>query len=90
VQLYSEQFDAVTSLSELVELGIRIHKHEGAEGNILVLAQMLAGAQSEPKLAPSALAALTMWIERIEVVLERVLIKSPCANSSTCPGWPGR
>jgi len=86
VQLYSEQFDAVTSLSELVELGVRIHKHEGAEGNILVLAQMLAGAQSEPKLAPSALAALTMWIERIEVVLERVLLRSPLREFVDVPG----
>jgi len=47
---------------------------------------MLAGAQSEPKLAPFALAALTMWIERIEVVLERCCSSRHCANFVDVPG----
>jgi AcrR family transcriptional regulator len=86
VQFYGAQFDAVSSLSELVELGVRIHKRERAEGNILVLAQMLAGAQAEPKLAPAVLAALRMWIERIEAVLERVLLGSPLREFVDVPG----
>jgi AcrR family transcriptional regulator len=77
IAVYAEQFDAVGSLSELFYLGVRIHKRERAEGNVIVLAQMLAGAQSEPKLAPATAAALNSWIGQIETVLRRVLDGSP-------------
>ena len=77
VALYAGQFDAVDTLSELFSLGVRIHKRERAEGNVIVLAQMLAGAQSEPKLAPAAAAALDLWVGQLEAVLHRVLVDSP-------------
>jgi hypothetical protein len=38
---------------------------------------MLAGAQSEPRLAPATAQALELWIARIETVLRRVLAQSP-------------
>ena len=86
VELYADQFAGVGSLADLLELGVRIHKRERAEGNVLVLAQMLAGAQSETKLAPAASAALSLWIGQIQTVLHRVLSGSPLSEFLDVPG----
>lgn len=77
VALYQAQFAAVSSLPELLDLGVQIHKRERAEGNVLALAQMLAGAQSDPKLAPATATTLSMWVAQLEPVLDRVLADSP-------------
>ncbi len=77
---YVAEFDAVRSLPELLELGRRLHARERAEGNVIVLAQMLAGAQSEPSLAPATAAALGLWTDQVERVLSRVLGSSPLAD----------
>jgi AcrR family transcriptional regulator len=86
VASYAEEFDAVTSLSELLQLGLRIHEREQAEGNLIVLAQLLAGAQSDHELAAPAALALNRWIEMIEQVLRRVLASSAFADVLDIPG----
>jgi hypothetical protein len=45
-----------------------------------VLAQMLAGAQADPKLAGATSAALHLWIGPIEQTLNRLLAGSPLAT----------
>jgi AcrR family transcriptional regulator len=77
---YADRFAEVRSLSELLRVGLELHAQERAEGNVVVLAQMLAGAQSEPKLAPASRQALDQWITEIESVLRRVLATSPLGD----------
>jgi AcrR family transcriptional regulator len=77
VARYRERFAQVETLAELLALGNALHAEEHADGNVAVLAQLLAGAQSEPKLAPATAAGLNLWIEEIETVLTRVLAASP-------------
>ncbi len=77
---YASQLDAVRSLSDLLAVGLELHRQERAGGNVIVLAQMLAGAQSEPRLAPATAQALELWIGGIETVLRRVLASSPLAE----------
>lgn len=83
---YAGRLDAVRSLPELLSVGLDLHRHERAEGNVLVLAQMLAGAQSEPRLAPATAQALELWIGAIETVLRRVLAQSPLGAILDIPG----
>ena len=77
---YASRLDAVRSLSGLLAVGLELHQQERADGNVIVLAQMLAGAQSEPRLAPATAQALELWIGGIETVLRRVLAGSPLAE----------
>lgn len=86
VASYAGDFDAVTSLAELLQLGMRIHDREQAEGNLVVLAQMLAGAQSDHELAGPTALALNSWIEVIEQVLHRVLGASVFVDVLDIPG----
>ncbi|HET6633774.1 MAG TPA: TetR/AcrR family transcriptional regulator [Streptomyces sp.] len=80
VARYRERFAQVETLSQLLELGNDLHAEEHAVGNVAVLAQLLAGAQNEPKLAPATAAGLNLWIEEIEQVLVRVLAASPLSE----------
>ncbi|MEV6522356.1 TetR/AcrR family transcriptional regulator [Longispora sp. NPDC051575] len=86
VAAYADRFATVTSLAELLQVGVELHEEERAEGNVVVLAQILAGAQAEPKLAPAAAAALNLWIAEIETVLHRVLADSPLGPVLDVPG----
>ncbi len=86
VAAYAQRLAAVSSLSELLSVGLELHERERAEGNVIVLAQMLASAQSEPKLAPATAAALELWITEIEAVLDRVLAESPLIAVLDIPG----
>jgi len=79
VEHYRERFAQVGSLSEFLELGRELHTEERAAGHVAVLAQLLAGAQTQPRLAPATAAGLTSWIEEIEAVLTRVLAGTPIA-----------
>ncbi|MBB5802384.1 AcrR family transcriptional regulator [Saccharothrix ecbatanensis] len=77
---FRDRLDGVTSLRQLLDVGRRLHAEERSVGNVMVLAQMLAGAQSDPKLAEATSAALHLWIAPIEGVLERLLADSPLAG----------
>ena len=86
VALYREQFEQVQSLRELLALGRRLNESERAAGNVAVLAQVLAGAQQEPKLAAAASHAIGVWIEEIESTLGRLLAGGPLADVVDAPG----
>ncbi|MEU6327516.1 TetR/AcrR family transcriptional regulator [Streptomyces sp. NPDC047049] len=76
---YRERFARIGSLAEFLELGRELHAEERAAGHVAVLAQLLAGAQTQPRLAPATAAGLASWIEEIETVLARVLAGTPIA-----------
>ena len=86
VSFYAERFAAVTSLRELLDLGREVHAEEHRLGNVSVLAQMLAGAQSDPRLAEPTAASLRMWTEQIEAVLARLLKNTPVSEIADVPG----
>ncbi|MDG4796431.1 TetR family transcriptional regulator [Micromonospora sp. WMMD1082] len=86
VELYRARFAEVTSLRELLDLGRTLHEQERAEGNVAVLAQLLAGAQTDPRLADPTAAALRLWTVEIEAVLHRLLDGSPAAPVADPPG----
>ncbi|MCP3802459.1 TetR/AcrR family transcriptional regulator [Allokutzneria sp. A3M-2-11 16] len=77
VARFRERFAEVDSFSGLLALGARLHEDEREAGNVTVLAQMLAGAQRDPKLAEATGAAVQLWITEIEHVLRRLLAGSP-------------
>ncbi|GIF95426.1 TetR/AcrR family transcriptional regulator [Catellatospora citrea] len=86
VAAYRERFATVGSLRELLEVGRALHEEERDLGNVAVLAQMLAGAQHDEKLARVTAETLGMWTAEIESVLRRVLAGSPFAEMADVPG----
>lgn len=86
VATYREQLAEVRTLRELLELGRELHAQERADGNVAVLGQLLAGAQSQPKLAEATAAGLGRWTAEIETVLSRVLTDTPFGEFVDVPG----
>ncbi|MEV8441970.1 TetR family transcriptional regulator [Actinosynnema sp. NPDC051121] len=74
---FTEELNEVADLRGLLDLGRRLHAEERSRGNVMVLAQLLAGAQSDPELAKATSAALELWIRPVERVLDRLLADSP-------------
>jgi len=80
LEIYHEQLAKVTSLRELLDFGRRMHDEERALGNVAVLAQLLAGAQTEPSFAEPVRQALDLWVAEIEAVLTRLLAPTPLGD----------
>lgn len=74
---YRPRLAHITTLAELLAFGRTMHEEEKAGGHVAFLGQLLAGAQTQPALAPATAAGLDLWIEEIEQVLGRVLAHSP-------------
>ncbi|WP_251828759.1 TetR/AcrR family transcriptional regulator [Streptomyces sp. ATCC 21386] len=66
VARHRERMAAIGSLSELLAFGREMHVEERAAGHVAVLGQLLAGAQTQPRLAPATAAGLDLWIEEVE------------------------
>ncbi|MEU9855029.1 TetR/AcrR family transcriptional regulator [Streptomyces sp. NPDC047974] len=77
VARHRDRLRAVTCLTELLAFGRAMHVEERDAGHVAVLAQLLAGAQTHPRLAPATAAGLDLWAEEIEGVLRRVLAGTP-------------
>jgi AcrR family transcriptional regulator len=77
---YREQFESVTSLTELLAVGRALHERERAAGNVAMMAQLMSGAQTDPTLASAARYAMTRWNAEIETVVRRVLQDHPLAE----------
>lgn len=80
VALYRHRFAAVGSLRELLLLGREIHESERQAGNVIALAQVLAGAQQDDALAATARHTLGMWIAEIQSALARLTADTPIAD----------
>lgn len=85
VERFRERFAAVTSIDELLEVGRELHADEHERGNVAVLAQMVAGAQTDPALREPTAAALQLWIDEIETTLHRLLDGTPVAELVDVP-----
>jgi AcrR family transcriptional regulator len=86
VEGYRADLAAVTSLRELLALGRRLHEEERRLGNVAMLAQLLAGAQSDTKLVEPMRRALGLWVSEIQAVLDRVLNGTPLSGLADVPG----
>ncbi|MFF3936797.1 TetR/AcrR family transcriptional regulator [Streptomyces phaeofaciens] len=86
VSPYRARFDEVASLAELLALGREIHAQERAGGHVMLLGQLLAGAQTHEALGPATAAGLDLWIVEIEKVLDRVLEGTPFGEFTDPPG----
>ncbi|HEX7308215.1 TetR/AcrR family transcriptional regulator [Lentzea sp.] len=80
VEPFAERLDQVTDLRQLLALGRDLHAGERAQGNVMVLAQLLAGAQTDPALAHATAESLQLWITPIERALTRLLAGSPVSE----------
>lgn len=79
VTTWRDRFAGVRSLRELLDVGRDLHEAERGDGNVAVLAQLLAGGQTDARLAHATAAALDLWTAEIEAVLRRLLRDSPVA-----------
>ena len=86
VDEYRERFATVTSLRELQNVGRRMHAQERAAGNVTVLAQLLAGAQTNAAIAEATRESLALWVAEIEATLRRLLAGSPLGEVADVPG----
>jgi AcrR family transcriptional regulator len=77
---YREQFEAVSSLNELLALGRRLHERERATGGVAMMAQLMSGAQTDPSLMSAAKYAMARWNQDIEAVVRRVLRENPLSE----------
>ncbi|MFI6283997.1 TetR/AcrR family transcriptional regulator [Streptomyces sp. NPDC051018] len=80
VARYRARLDEVSTLGELLDFGREMHREERVGGNVAVLGQLLAGAQTQPRLALATAAGLELWINEVEKVLVRVLEGTPLAE----------
>jgi AcrR family transcriptional regulator len=80
VATFRDRFDGVSSLRELLVVGRALWAEERERGNVVVLSQMLAGAQGDPLLAAATGSALQMWAAEVERVIRRLLADSPLAD----------
>jgi AcrR family transcriptional regulator len=86
VAAHRERLAAVTSLGELLDLAWELRVTERDGGHVGALAQLLAGAQADPRIAPAVAAGLALWTAEIEQVLTRVLATNPLAELVDVPG----
>ncbi|MGH4016709.1 MAG: TetR/AcrR family transcriptional regulator [Pseudonocardiaceae bacterium] len=80
VDTFRDRFDRLASLRELMVLGRELWAEERARGNVVVLSQLLAGAQCDPQLAAATGSALQLWVGEVERVIRRLLADSPLAD----------
>jgi AcrR family transcriptional regulator len=81
VATFGPRLDAVTTFAGLVDAAMTLHAEERELGNVNVLAQVLAGAQSNPELAEVTGRALRVWTDKVEEVLARLLAASPIGEA---------
>ncbi|MFB9831645.1 TetR/AcrR family transcriptional regulator [Actinoallomurus acaciae] len=86
VEVFRERFAQVRTMRELLAVGRELHEAELRNGDVAVLAQLLAGAQRDPQLASATAAGLELWARELETVLGRVLGRTPLADVADVPG----
>jgi AcrR family transcriptional regulator len=80
VASYRDRFSDVTTLAELLSLGRDLHEAEQRAGNVLQMAQVMAGALRDETLAGAGRYAMDRWSSEVEIVLSRVLPATPLAG----------
>jgi len=71
---------AVRSFTELLAFGRSLHEREQRAGNVALMAQLLAGAQSNPAVAATARHCVARWNDELVDVVGRLLAAGPLAG----------
>jgi len=74
---YREAVEEVRSLPELMRVAAGIYREDLEAGHIKVLAELIAGASSQPGLGPAIVERVEPWIRFAEEAIERCLAGSP-------------
>lgn len=74
---YRDRVAEVRTLSELAAVAAELHEQDIRDGQVTVLAQMLAGASSFPDIAGDLMAVFQPWIDLVDTVVQRLLPDSP-------------
>ena len=69
VASYRDLFSDVASLGELLAVGRELHEAERRAGNVLQMAQVMAGALRDKRLAGAGRYAMDRWAGEVEAVL---------------------
>lgn len=86
IEHYRDRLAAVGSARELLQFGGELHETERERGDVAVLAQLLAGAQVDARLADPVRTALRLWTAEVETVLRRLFADSPLADVTDLTG----
>ncbi len=74
------QLAGIDSLTGLAELARQLHEQEQQARNVTVMAQLLAGAQTNPELAPIARTNYQLLADEVHAALDRLLADHPVAG----------
>ena len=80
VRQYTDRIEGVTTLPELVAVATELHREDTEEGHIAVLAQLLAGAITNPSLKAPLRERFQPWTAIVQVAIERVVAGTPYAS----------
>lgn len=77
---YRDQLAGAGTLPELVAIARRLHAEDVAEGNVVALTQMLAGAGGDDDLSAEVLGIFDPWIDVVEEAVTVILDQSALAD----------
>ena len=86
VALYRPRLAMAGSLRELLQVGREIRETERGSGGVVALAQVLAGAQQDVRLAGTARDSLAMWITEVKAAVSRLTVSTPIADIANPDG----
>lgn len=75
--VWGEALDTATTLAEIVAVAERLHAVEQEQGNLVMLAQLVAGARTNPDLAEAIGENFTLLADPVERAFTRILTGSP-------------
>jgi AcrR family transcriptional regulator len=78
--LYSEQFQRIAQLADLVRIARDVHHRELRTGGPTVLSQLLAGAHSSETIATGMLNAMQPWMQLVEAAMGQTVARTPMAS----------
>lgn len=77
VERYRERIEGVTDLGDLVNVAAELHAEDMDRGSITMVAQLMAGAASDPEMGEAIVGAFQPWIDLVEKALRQVFAGSP-------------
>ena len=80
MEAYRTAAAEAADMPALVAVATRIYHEDLASGHIKILAELIAGASSDPALGPEIVARIAPWIGFAREEIERVLEGTPLAN----------
>ena len=79
METYRAAAAEATDLVQLTQVAGRIYREDLASGHVKVMVELIAGASSDPELAPAIVARMQPWIEFAREEAARIGAGSPLA-----------